>query len=75
MPTKEDLSEEINDALGTDIEWQRLLEEDLEHLHGLVMNGDLMEPVTKQYIKEHGKARFEKEVDEWHPGKILGRMV
>lgn len=75
MATKEELSEEVNDALGTRIEWDRLLEDDLEMFHGLVMDGALAEPQVKQMAKEHGKQKVEEEIDEWHVGKFASKLL
>lgn len=75
MATKGELSEEINEALGTRIEWDRLLEDDLRLFHELVMDGDLVEPMTKQFIKENGKEQLDKKVDEWSVGQIVSRFI
>lgn len=74
MATKEERAEEINQMLGTDIEWDRLLREDLDHFYDLVENGGLLEPLAKQVAKEHGKKRLEKEIDNWYPGKVAARF-
>lgn len=75
MPTKEQLSEEVNEMLGTDLEWHRLLEDDLEHLHEMVESGAMMEPAMKQYIKKHGQEQLEKQIDDWYPGKFALRLI
>lgn len=75
MPTKEELSQEINEVLGTNMEWDRMLEDDINLFHELVMDGALVEPQAKQFAKKHGKSKLEKEVDDWYPGKIAGRLL
>lgn len=75
MPTKEAMSQEINEMLGTNIEWDRLLEDDLEHFYELVETGALIEPLGKQFAKEQGKEKLEEEIDDWRPGKILQRVL
>lgn len=75
MPTKEELSHEINEALGTEIEWDRLLEEDIRLLHELVEDGDLVEPLLKQYVKEHGKQALDNQIDSWYPGKFARALL
>lgn len=75
MPNKEQLSEEVNEVLGTDMEFDRLLEEDLELFHELVLSGNLTEPLAKQYVKEHSKEKLDEEIDEWYPGKFAGKIL
>lgn len=75
MPTKEQLSEEVNEALGTDMEFDRMLEEDLKLLHELVMEGALVEPQAKQFAKKHSKEKLDEEIDEWYPGKIASKLL
>lgn len=75
MPTKEQLSEEVNEVLGTDMEFDRMLEDDLTLLHTLVMEGELAEPQAKQYAKRHGKEKLDDEIDSWYPGKFAGKIL
>lgn len=75
MATKEELSDEINEVLGTQMEWDRMLQEELEHLHVLVHEGALAEPQAKQMAKKHGKEKVEREVDEWYPGKMVSKII
>ena len=75
MATKEELSEEINEVLEMNVEWDRLLEDDLELFHELVVSGDLMEPMAKQMAKQKGKEKVEEEIDEWHLGKYAGKVL
>lgn len=75
MATKERISEEINDSLDTDIDWSELKKDDLEELKLLLDGGYMMETTAKHYIKENGKKAFEKEVDEWFPGKHISKLL
>lgn len=75
MPTKEKLAEEVNEILGTEMEWDRLLQDDLELFHSLVKDGALAEPQAKQYAKKHGKKKLDEEIDSWYPGKIAGKLL
>jgi hypothetical protein len=75
VPTKKQLSEELNEMLDMNMEWDRLLQEDLEHLHQLVESGALAEPVAKQYAKKHSKQKLEEEIDSWYPGKIASKLL
>lgn len=69
------MSEEINEILGTQMEWDRMLQEDLELLHELVECGALAEPMAKQYVKKNGSEKFEESVDNWRPGDILTKVL
>lgn len=75
MPNKEQLSEEVNEVLGTDMEFDRMLEDDLKLFHELVVSGNLTEPLAKQYVKKHSKEKLDEEIDEWYPGKFAGRIL
>lgn len=73
MATKDELSDELNEILGTDIDWSRLYADDLEELTAMAKRGDLLEPMAKSMIKRHGKSFVEEQIDEWYPGKyVLG---
>lgn len=75
MADKDQLSEEVNEALGTDMEFDRMLKDDLELLHELATDGQLAEPQLKQYAKKHGKSKLEQEIDEWYPGKFAATLL
>lgn len=75
MATKNELSEELNRLLGTQMEWDRMKKEDLELLHDLAEDGKLAEPQMKQMAKKHGKRKVEQEIDEWTPGKFASKIL
>lgn len=75
MPTKEQLSNEINEILGTQMGWSKMSKDDLEHLRELVEEGALIEPMGKHIIAEKGKDKLEQQVDDWYPGKYAGRLM
>lgn len=79
MATKEELSEEINEALGTDLEFDRMLVEDLEHFRELAAEGKLAEPQLKQFVKTNGQqatdSLIEEAVENWYPGKYAGKIL
>lgn len=75
MATKEQLAEGVNEALDTDMEFEKMLKEDLELLHELAIEGDLAEPQMKQYAKKHSKEKLDEEIDEWYPGKFAARIL
>lgn len=75
MATKEEISEEINEILGTEIEWKGMKKEELELFYELIDNGALLEPQAKHIAKNQGKQKVDEKVDEWYPGKYAGRML
>lgn len=75
MATKAELSEEINETLGTNIDWSRLYEDDVTLLNDLVKSGDLLEPMAKHMVKEHGKEKLDEKIDDWRPGMIIERLI
>lgn len=75
MTTKQDLSDELNQMLGTDMDFSRMKKDDLELLVELADEGALLEPLAKYQVKEHGKQKFEEEVDNWHAGKFVTKLL
>lgn len=75
MPTKEELSDEINEMLDTDVDWSRLLEDDLKQFKEMAEAGVLIEPMIKLQVKEKGKEKVEQEIDDWYPGKLARRVL
>lgn len=71
MTTKTAISEEINNSLDIDIDWSKLQKDDLEKFKELLDGGEMMEKTAKHYIKRNGKEAFERQVDDWYPGKFL----
>lgn len=75
MPTKDDLSDEINEMLGTEMEFHRMKAEELEHLRDLVDEGLLLEPQIKHVVSKHGKSKLDEVVKEWEPGQLLIKFL
>lgn len=75
MPEKAKLEEEVNEVLGTEIEWSRLTKDELELFHALVHEGDLIEPMAKYQAKEYSKEKLDEKVDEWKPGQVIGGLM
>lgn len=69
------MSQEVNEILGTDMEFERMLADDLELLHELVTNGMLAEPQVKQYVRKNSKKKLDEQIDDWYPGKYAGRLL
>ena len=75
MPSKEQLSDEVNGMLDTDFDWSRMKKEDLKLFHELIQDGHLLEPMAKQVAKKHGKQKIDEEIDDWHMGKYLSKVI
>lgn len=75
MPTKEQLSEELNEMFDVEVDWSKMNKDDLQLLLELAKEGALIEPLIKHQVKEHGKNTWEDKVDEWYPGKYAGGVL
>lgn len=75
MATKEDLAEELNQKLDTNMEWERMKKDDLELFLEIVDEGLLLERLTKEYVKSKGAEKYEKKVDNWTPGEMVMRFL
>lgn len=75
METKKDISDRLNEILGTQMEWEQMKKEDLELLLELVEEGALMEPMAKHIASEKGQDVLDEKVKSWEPGTILARLM
>jgi len=75
MPPKAELSEELNEIFGTDVDFSRMKKDELKQLYELAEQGHLIEPQMKHVAKTHGKQKFDEVIDEWHPGKYLLKVI
>lgn len=75
MASKEEIAEQLNDQLDTDMEWDRMLKDDLELLLHLVESGALAEPIIKSMVKDKGRKQVDQMIDEWYPGKYARRIM
>lgn len=75
MATKTELEEELNESLGTSLNWSDMKKSDLEHFKMLVDEGLLMEKMAKHLAKTKGSEKYEEAVEEWQPGKLLTQVL
>lgn len=75
MATKDELSQQLNEILGTDLSFERMKKEDLETLVGLADGGSLLEPQLKHVVSKYGKDKLDDQIDDWYPGKIAARLL
>lgn len=74
MVTKGELESELNDQLGTQMEWSKMKKDDLELLLELVESGALLEPLAREAAKNQGKEMLDDVADEWTPGDLLAKL-
>ena len=75
MATKAELEDEVNEKLGTDMNWSKMTKDDLELFNELIDSGVLIEKLAKHMAKEMGTEKYEQVVDDWHLGKIVARLI
>lgn len=77
MPKKAELEEEMNERLGTDIEWSRLRKDDLEHLRDGLEDEAFVKKVVAQFMNDKAGDKVEGQIEDWEPGmmlKLLGQL-
>lgn len=74
MPTKSELEDQMNDRLGTDIEWSQLKKDDLSQLRGGLEDEQFVKKVVAQYANDMAGDTVEEQIDGWQPGQILGLL-
>lgn len=75
MPTKEQLAEEVNEILGTELGFEKMRKDDLALLAQLADQGALIEPQMKHMAKKKGNEKLEEQIDGWYPGKYAGKVL
>lgn len=75
MPTKEQLSDDLNQILDLDLGWEKMNKDDLELLLELAEEGGLLEQLVKHQAQEYGKEKVEQMVDDWYPGKYAAGTI
>lgn len=75
MPPKDELSEELNEMLDTEIDFSGLKKEDLELFHELVDEGLLLEPMVKHQAKERSKESIDEFIDDYQFGQLLRKVM
>lgn len=73
--TKDELSQELNETLGMNVDWSRLTKDELIEFKSLVDSGKILEQVTENMVKEKGKQKAEETIDSWEPGAVLKRII
>lgn len=75
MPTKSEISDELNDRLNTDIEWEQLKKDDLEQIQYMIESGKMVERILKTIASDKGKKAVEAGVENWKPGMLIKRLI
>lgn len=69
MASKQEIEEEINEKLDTDLEWSRMTKDDLVDLVEMIDDMTLLEKLLKLSAKDVSKKQMDKLVESWYPGK------
>jgi len=75
MATKEEIEEEINRKLGTELDWREMKKEDLLELNRMIDEHELLQNLFKHGAKDMGQRQLESMIDEWYPGKLARRIM
>lgn len=75
MATKEELSSEVNEILGTELGFEEMKKDDLELFLELLDDGVLLEEQAKHIVKNHSKSKLEEEIDDWYAGKLISKLL
>lgn len=75
MPTKEEMEEELNEMLDSDIEWSNLNKEDLMNLLEMVNDGELMNKLMKYMVSKYGRDELDRRIKGWQPGDLIKRVI
>jgi len=71
MPTKSELEKQMNERLGTDIEWSKMKKDDLSSLREGLEDEDFVKKVVAQYANDKAGDTVEGQIDGWEPGQLL----
>lgn len=67
--------DEINEALGTDIDWEWMDEDELEELKEDIDSGEVLQSLITHMIKQESKEKVDQVIDKaadgYYPGKYI----
>jgi len=75
MPNKDELEEQVNDRLDTDIEWSRLKKDDLVEFREGLQQDKFVKKVVAQYANDKTGDAVEGQIEDWEPGALLGLLA
>lgn len=75
MRTKDEIADDINDKLGTEIDWSQLRKDDLKHFEEMIESGVLIEALGKSFVKEKSSEKVEETIEDWEPGQIVAKLI
>jgi len=75
MTTKEELEEQVNEKLETDIGWSELQKEDLEKFSGLLEDEEFIKMVVANYAGDKTGGFTKSAVTNWSPGKGIAVLT
>lgn len=74
MPTKSELETQMNDRLGTDIEWSEMKKKDLEQLREGLESEEFIKKVVAQYANDKAGDTVEGQIENWEPGTMISLL-
>lgn len=75
MPTKEEIEEELNERLDTEIEWSELKSKDLNKIEEMIDNGELIDKLLRHMVSKYGREEVDRRIKDWKPGDLIRRMM
>ena len=75
MVQKSELSDEINEILGTELEFERMKKAELKLFLQLLEEGTLLDQQVKYIGKKYGQQKLDETVENWYPGKYAGKLM
>lgn len=75
MPTQEEIQENLNEALGVEVAWTELNNDDLKELWEAVDSGIALEPMAKHQMKNYGEQGVDEAVESWEPGMLAAKFL
>lgn len=71
MATKQELSDQINERLKTDIDWSEMKKDDLEKFRDGLQDEQFIKKVVGQYANDVGGDKIQERVEGWQPGMFI----
>lgn len=75
MATKQEISEELNNRLDTDLDWDEMKKDDLEEILFMMETDEFIQKILKWKAKDMGAKSLEDKIDEWYPFKYARAVL
>lgn len=71
MATKQEIEDELNERLNTDIEWSQMKKDDLKTLRDGLDDEEFLKKFIGQYANSVAGDKVQEQVENWQPGQGL----